>query len=241
MFSFRLQTPSPWKGAESSIKARRRIVSSGDHAPDAPRALSKARMEGFSDGVFGFAITLLVLDLAIRGQGPPLQQLLDGWPSYAAYVISFLTIGAAWLGHTAMTDQLDRADRILLRINLLLLMMVVFLPYPTRLIADALKEPSGERVFITLYGLTLLVIRALLFALDAYAKHAHLYSTERRDQDLSTDRRKRLPTLAAYAIAILIGLAWPILAITMYFGIALYVVVPFREVARAFRRSEPQP
>ena len=222
-------------------------MSSGDQAPGAPRGVSKARMEGFSDGVFGFAITLLVLDLAIRGSGTPLQQLLDGWPSYAAYVISFLTIGAAWLGHTAMTDELDRADRILLRINLLLLMMVVFLPYPTRLFAvafnkaDAFNKLSDERVFVTLYGLTLLVIRVLLFALDAYAKHAQLYSSERQDQDLSTERRKRLPTLAAYAIAILIGLAWPILAMTMYFGIALYVVVPFREVARAFRRSEPQP
>jgi uncharacterized membrane protein len=57
-------------------------------------------MEGFSDGVFAFAITLLVLDLAVHPPGTPLQQVLHVWPSYLAYVISFLTIGGAWLLHS---------------------------------------------------------------------------------------------------------------------------------------------
>src|ERR1700754_347571 len=60
--------------------------------PDTPRGhrvLSKDRMEGFSDGVFGFAITLLVLDIALRPPGTPLQQVLHAWPSYLAYVVSF--------------------------------------------------------------------------------------------------------------------------------------------------------
>ena len=61
--------------------------------PRAPRLLSKNRMEGFSDGVFGFAITLLVVDLAVRPPGTPLQQVLHAWPSYLAYLTSFLTIG----------------------------------------------------------------------------------------------------------------------------------------------------
>jgi hypothetical protein len=65
--------------------------------PRGRRVLSKDRMEGFSDGVFGFAITLLVLDIALRPPGRPLQQLLHAWPFYLAYVISFLTIGGAWL------------------------------------------------------------------------------------------------------------------------------------------------
>jgi uncharacterized membrane protein len=84
-------------------------------------------MEGFSDGVFGFAITLLVIDLAIRPPGTPLQQLLNAWPSLVAYLVSFLTIGAAWLGHTALTDRLARVDSIFLRLNLLVLLVVVFL------------------------------------------------------------------------------------------------------------------
>jgi uncharacterized membrane protein len=149
-------------------------------------------MEGFSDGVFGFAITLLVLDLAIRAPGSALEQVLHGWPSYLAYLVSFLTIGAAWLAHTAMTDQLKRADPILLRLNLLLLMVVVFLPFPTRLVAQSLQDPSSERVFVTLYGLTLLLIRVLLFALDVYAGREHLYSTE-RNRPGPEDRQEEAP------------------------------------------------
>jgi TMEM175 potassium channel family protein len=199
------------------------------------RVLSKYRMEGFSDGVFGFAITLLVLDIALGGTSaqPALDRVGLGWPTYLAYLISFLTIGGAWLAHTAMTDQLTRVDSILLRLNLLLLMVVVFLPFPTQLVAEYLREPSSELVFVTMYGITLLVIRVLLFALDGYARREHLYSTEGADPDLSADRKKRLPTLTAYVIVILIGLAAPELAMALYFAIAVYVVTPFRQVGRA--------
>jgi uncharacterized membrane protein len=64
-----------------------------EHTPPGRRMLSKGRMEGFSDGVFGFAITLLVLDIALHPPGTPLQQVLHAWPAYLAYVVSFLTIG----------------------------------------------------------------------------------------------------------------------------------------------------
>ena len=130
-------------------------------APRRHRVLGKGRMEGFSDGVFGFAITLLVLDIALHPPGTPLQQVLHAWPSYLAYVTSFLTIGGAWLLHTGLTDQLARTDPIFLRLNLLVLLVVVFLPFPTHLVAEALHQTRGERVYVTMYGLALLVIRLL--------------------------------------------------------------------------------
>ena len=104
------------------------MTSEGD-TPPARRTLDKGRLESFSDGVFGFAATLLVADLALRPPGSALEQVLRAWPSYLAYVVSFLTIGAGWLAHTALTDRLARADPILLRLNLLLLLVVVFLPF----------------------------------------------------------------------------------------------------------------
>jgi uncharacterized membrane protein len=207
--------------------------------PDTPRGrrvLSKGRMEGFSDGVFGFAITLLVLDLALRPPGTPLQQVLHAWPAYLAYVISFLTIGGAWLLHTALTDQLARTDQLFLRLNLLVLLVVVFLPFPTGLVADALHNTSGERVFVTMYGLTLLAIRLLGFALDAYARHEHLYSPAAEGEELHTDQRKLLPVVIGYVIAIIIGLLLPVVAVVLYFGIAVYLVVPFREAAQVLIR-----
>ena len=128
--------------------------------------------------------------------GSPLHQVLHIWPSYVAYLISFLTIGAAWLGHTALTDRLARADSVLLRLNLLLLLAVTFLPFPTRLVGDALREPSSERVFVTIYGCTLLAIRLMGFALDAYADAAHLYAPkgdgdERQEHETTTTPARR--------------------------------------------------
>jgi uncharacterized membrane protein len=96
-------------------------MSPADSHDDAtPVTISKTRLEAFSDGVFAIAITLLVLELTIRPHGDALHRVFDAWPSYFAYVVSFLTLGAAWLGHTWMTDNLERADSLLLRLNLLL-------------------------------------------------------------------------------------------------------------------------
>ena len=82
--------------------------------------------------------------------------MFHAWTSYLAYAVSFLTIGAAWLAHTSLTDRLTRSDPIFLQINLLVLLVVAFLPFPIRLAADALHDNSAERVAVTIYGLTLL-------------------------------------------------------------------------------------
>jgi len=209
--------------------------------PDTPRrsrVLSKDRMEGFSDGVYGFAATLLVLDLVPSGSGSALQRVLHAWPGYLAYLVSFLTIGVSWLLHTALTDQLAGVDQLFLRLNLLVLLVVVFLPFPTGLIADALRNhhTGDERVYVTLYGLTLLAISLLGSALDAYARYQHLYSPAGEGEELHRTQRKFLPAVIGYVIAILTGLLLPAAAVALYFGLAVYLVVPFREAARVLIR-----
>jgi Endosomal/lysosomal potassium channel TMEM175 len=190
-------------------------VPSDDDTPPPRRAISKGRMEGFSDGVFGFAATLLGVDLAIHPPGTALHQVLHAWPSYLAYVISFLTIGAAWLAHTSMTDRLMQTD--------------------------PLHSSSGERVFVAMFGLTLLAIRVLGATLDLYAQHERLYSASAVGEDLRIDRRKRLPVIAAFLVVLLIGLALPGLAIALYFAIVVYAIVPFGYVTRLlFGRKPPR-
>ena len=211
-------------------------MGSEEPTPAAPRSFGKGRLEAFSDGVFAIAITLLVLDFAIHPPGSPLHQVLHIWPSFVAYLISFLTIGAAWLGHTALTDRLARTDSVFLRLNLLLLLAVTFLPFPTGLVGEALREPSSERVFVTLYGCTLLAIRLLGFALDAYADSEHLYATDGDEEERqgATAASARRP---GQCIAILIGIAFPVAAVWLYLAIAVYLVVPFREVSTMLRRA----
>ena len=189
-------------------------------------------MEAYSDGVFSIAGTLLVLDIALNPPGTAMEQVLHAWPAYLGYLISFLTIGAAWIGHSAMTGRLTHVDRSLLGINLMLLLVVAFLPFPTKLIADGLGDQNGERVFVTIYGLTLLTIRLISFLLDAYARHEHLYSAPENDDEVDEDRREILPVLALYGLAIVLGLAAPKAAVGVYLALAVFLVVPFRDVRR---------
>jgi hypothetical protein len=105
-----------------------------------------------------------------------------------------------------------------------------------------MHDTSGERVFVTMYGLTLLAIRLLGFTLDAYARHEHLYAPHEDDEEVHRDRRKLLPVVFGFVIAILIGLALPALAVALYFGIAVHLVVPFREAAQLlFGPHSPRP
>ena len=94
-------------------------------------------VEAFSDGVFAIAITLLVLDIRVPEghEGQLGRELLAIWPSYAAYAISFLTIGVMWLHHHHLMMFVDTVDRGLLYRNLGLLAVVGFLPFPTELLA----------------------------------------------------------------------------------------------------------
>ena len=208
-----------------------------DHAPEVRRFVGTTRLEAFSDGVFAIAITLLVLDLAIPDSGPALDRVLDAWPFYLAYVVSFLTIGAAWLAHTAITDRLAKADVALLRLNLLLLLVVAVLPFPTRLVAEGLDDVSGERVFVAMYGAALLGIRVLLYAVDAYARREGLYAPGSVDE-ADAVRRSILPVVVIYGIAILVALVAPGVAVGLYCAVAVLLVVPFGELRRLlFRRA----
>ena len=195
--------------------------------------LSKGRMEAFSDGVLAIAITLLVLDVAIRPPGSPVHEFLAAWPTYVAYLISFLTIGAAWIGHHGFTARLERVDPILLRLNLLFLLVVAFLPFPTRLVAEALERGTQwERMGAVVYGITLLVIRLLFSLMSAYARREHLYRSGPDDPDFQDARGKFRVVVIGYVVTILLSLVLPIAAIALYFAIAVFLVVPFREVAR---------
>jgi uncharacterized membrane protein len=208
----------------------------GDRGDALPSRLGTRRFEAFSDGVFAIAATLLVLDLAVGASGSSVERVVDGWPSYLAYIVSFLTIGAVWIGHAVLTERLVQVDSAMLRLNLVLLLVVSFLPFPTRLVASSLGDLEGQRVYVTLYGITLLAMRLALWALDQLSVRSHLVADGLEDL-VEVGRPTTL--VATYAIAILIGVALPVVAVGLYFGLALYVMVPYRELVDLFSRRPP--
>lgn len=199
---------------------------------DRPGLRRTARLEAFSDGVFAIAITLLVLDLAVPATKQSELDLLHAikheWPGYLGYIVSFATVGALWLGHNAITDYLNRADTTLLRLNLLLLLFVSFLPFPTRLLSEYVTTDQAERVAVTFYGLTLLIAGALLSVLWRYARHARLVRPDAGDEEITLLTHRLTPGLAGYVLLIVVGVFAPVAAVIGYLVIALFFLFPLR-------------
>jgi TMEM175 potassium channel family protein len=209
-----------------------------DEPPREPRrrGFRTGRLEAFSDGVFAIAITLLVLDIAVSGDaGPHLLRAVAGlWPSYLAYLVSFSTIGAVWLAHNAVTEYLDRADFVFVRLNLLLLLVVAFLPFPTRLFAEYIKVDNAERVAATIYGVSLLLTSTLLLVLWRYAVWAKLVRPDAADEEIQLLTKRLTPGLTGYLVLLVAGLFLPVIAVIGYLAIAVYYIIPFRRLSAGF-------
>ena len=120
--------------------------------------MSRGRLEAFSDGVFAVAITLLALNLAVKGPGygTLAHQLAHQWPGYLAYLISFFTIGIIWVNHHTLVANVAVVTRMLLFLNLVLLLFVVLIPVATGTVADYLADGGSEaKLAVAVYGIVL--------------------------------------------------------------------------------------
>lgn len=188
-------------------------------------------METFSDSVIAVAITLLVLNIAVpqpRTGHTLAHELLRQWPVYAAYVTSFATIGIIWINHHAVIGRLDRADHVILLLNLLLLLCIVAVPFATSLIATYLKQGHGQNLAAGVYAGTFLVLTIVFATLNWHIlfRKSHLLSVElareRRGQIVSRGLTGVLP----YAIATVVAPLSPYATLTICGAIAAYYALP---------------
>jgi uncharacterized membrane protein len=137
-----------------------------------------ARIEAFSDGIFAIAITLLILEIKIPGQqerGHLAAALLRQWPSYIAFFLSFTYIGVMWINHHRMFNHIKRANDVLLVLNLLLLLGVTAVPFPTAVLAEHLGGPD-QRTAAIVYNATFVLIAIAFNLLWQYAvRHGLLH------------------------------------------------------------------
>jgi uncharacterized membrane protein len=180
-------------------------------------------METFSDGVFAIAATLLVLEIGIGAHSSDLGgDLLHLWPSYLAYATSFITIGIIWMNHHTIVATMARVDRVMLFLNLLLLLTVAFLPFPTRLVAEYLSEP-GERSAAVAYAATLLVMAVVYNVTWRYASgRRRLIRDDVPDSTLRAISRAFDPGAPIYAITLLVAFASPLASVLLTFAIAAF-------------------
>lgn len=184
------------------------------------------RAEAFSDGVFAVAITVLVFGLLPIGTGERVTRaLLSAWPQYIAYVVSFLTIGIMWLNHHTLMAQLRRVNRPLLVLNLLLLMGVVAVPFPTALVADHLygAAAAGGRAATVTYGLLMILISVAFSGMWLYlGRHAGEVA---RQPDRTPPRFTSVrfsAGLAGYLAGTIVAIFSPGAALAIYGLIAVY-------------------
>jgi uncharacterized membrane protein len=196
------------------------------------------RIEAFSDGVFAIAITLLILDVAVPESA--FDHLWRGiahqWPAYLGYATSFLTVGGIWFAHHGIFRRLQYANLRVMQVNLVLLMAVSFLPFPTRLVADAIRDPGAERTAVIFYGGSLLVISLLLSALwEAISRNPELLRPEVSEKEANAIVRATTPNLGFYVGVIALAFLAPKLAA---FG---YLVIAIVAVLRARGEKSPPP
>ena len=207
------------------------------------RGLPTGRLDAFSDGVFAIAITLLVLEIGVPAgsEGDLLKALVEQSPEYLAYLVSFSTIGAVWFAHTVITEYLDHVTSMLMRLNLLLLMVVSFLPFPTRLLAEY-SEPddAAQRGDDDVRVDDLLSAAVLTAVLWRYALHAGLVDPDASGAEVESLTKQVTPGLAGYLVMIALGLLLPTAAVIGYLLLALY---PTRACSGRIQatRAKPRP
>ena len=195
---------------------------------------STSRIEAFSDGVMAIAITLLVLDLRVPTQeqvaaanGDLVAVLGTRWPSYVAYLAAFLTIGIIWLNHHAFIHKLVRMDATLLWLNLLMLLGVATLPFPTALLAEFVGDggrPAATAALI--YGL-LSVATALPWVLmwRHIRDHPELLAHGLGDDHARAELRRASMGPIIYVVAIPLALVAPLLALVFYLAISVIYAI----------------
>jgi uncharacterized membrane protein len=193
-----------------------------------------SRLEAFCDGVFAIAATLLVLELRVPVDSPDLVgSLLRLWPAYAAYLVSFLTIGIIWVNHHTLLEHCKRVDRRFLYLNLLLLVSVGIVPFPTALVGGYILSPQWATPALVVYGLGALLIAVAFSGVFFYATaDGRLMGDAATARHVRSEGRFFPIGLGAYTLGIALAFVSPVASLATYALTALFYALPLLPLAR---------
>jgi uncharacterized membrane protein len=203
------------------------------------------RLEAFADAVFAIAITLLVIEirlppheevLRIGGVGPVLLQL---WPSYVGYAISFIVIGIMWANHHNLMKLVDRVDHGFVTLTLLLLLCVAFLPFPTAVMAEHLADPDPhERAVAVAFYCGCFTVTAVFYFLMWWhaARGRRLIASHVSDEAVRAITRAYAPGSFLYMTATILAFVNVGLSLAIVVGLAALYMLPKAGAHAAVRR-----
>jgi uncharacterized membrane protein len=192
--------------------------------------MPKSRTEAFSDGVFAIAITLLIIEVRPphSESGELARGLANQWPSYAAYFVSFAIIGIIWINHHDIFERITTVDRTLLFLNLLLLLTVAFLPFPTALLGEYIRKGDNAHVAAAVYGANMTLIGLAFIAIWTYlARVPALLATEVGAEGARRARRAAAIGPVLYGLSIPLAFVSPVACLVVYAALALYFAIAF--------------
>ena len=192
-----------------------------------------ARLEAFSDGVFSIAITLLVIEIHVPQVDHGLAAaLLAQWPSYLAYVVSFVIIGIWWANHHELFEHFQRSDHLLMLLNTLHLMCIAFLPFSTAVVADYLLQPSAEADVAAAFYVGTLLLAAIAYNLVwRYGARAGLLRRSFSDAYVRQRDVRSLLSILVYVLALALAFVSVAVSLAICFLVALYYALPTRRPA----------
>src|SRR5215510_2100748 len=186
--------------------------------------MEKSRLEAFSDGVFAIVITLLILDIRFPDVDysqfwVTLNSLL---PRILAYVMSFIIIGLYWVTHHNSMHAIKKTDRVFLWLNILLLLCVSFIPFPTSLLG---RYPFQAGPII-IYGATLIASNLVGYIMILYVWfHPHLATAEFGKKYMQRHTPNYIIVNVLYLGAILLAHSLPLLSYLIYVVVVLFLIV----------------
>lgn len=187
------------------------------------------RLEAFSDGVIAIDITLLVFNLQLPQVAPAeslLAALAAQWPEFAAFFVSFVVIGVMWVNHHNLFRIITRTDHILLLLNVLLLLGITFVPFPTRLMANYLLTDQSREAAM-LYTGTFLAIAFFFQLLWRYAARSnHLTQMPLTPQLVHQINRNYNIGFVFYTVALGVAFISAQLAMLITLVLALFFALP---------------
>jgi uncharacterized membrane protein len=190
--------------------------------------MNKDRFEAFSDGVFAFAITVLILGIALPAlRSPPTEgdltrALLDLWPNFLAFLLSFAVIGIMWQNHHALFRLVARIDRMTVFLNLALLAGTVFIPFAT----STLGTYPTLRPAAFLYGLTLTETATAYNVMLAHLTRSAAFAADVSPAAIRATTIAYRAGWITYFVAMLVSLVAPVVSFGLYLLVAAYYLIP---------------
>lgn len=211
---------------------------------------ASTRAEAFSDGVLAIAITLLVLDLKVpEGEpGTVVSHLLEQWASYLAYLASFFFVGVVWVSHHALFARIRRVDHGVLWRNLLLLLTVSVLPFPTATLAYAMQHGThGDQIAaLALYGLVAVAMALTWLIMFTHLdRHHELLRDDMPTGFFREERRRAALGILSPVIAVAIGIVAPAASLVafvllpVFYGLTADGLTPRRRATSSAETPRP--